>query len=73
MNTFKGTYPLLENKRLFDTYPDFVCSIMEDMFSVKTEPAKNLYGSLRAAQRENGVSWLDMVKDAYQIGRGIAI
>jgi electron transfer flavoprotein-quinone oxidoreductase len=73
MNTFKGTYPLLENKRLFDVYPDFVCSIMEDMFSVKNEPAKNLYRSLRDAQRMSGISWIDMFKDAYQIGRGIAI
>ena len=72
MSTFKRTYPLLENKRLFNIYPDFVCSIMEDMFSVKTEPANNLYQSLRKNMPDN-VSWLDMLKDAYQIGRGIAI
>jgi electron transfer flavoprotein-quinone oxidoreductase len=72
MATFKRTYPLLENKRLFDTYPDFVCSIMEDMFSVSNEPAKNLYGSLRENMRGK-VSFVDMLKDAYQIGRGIAI
>ena len=72
MSTFKRTYPLLENKRLFNIYPDFVCSIMEDMFSVKTEPANNLYQSLRKNMPDN-VSWLDMLKDVYQIGRGIAL
>ena len=72
MSTFQRTYPLLENKRLFNVYPDFVCSIMEDMFSVQTEPARNLYQSLRK-NMAGQVSWLDMLKDAYQIGRGIAL
>ncbi len=72
MRTFQRTYPLLENKRLFNVYPDFVCSIMEDMFSVQTEPARNLYQSLRKNMASQ-VSWLDMLKDAYQIGRGIAL
>jgi len=72
MRTFQRTYPLLENKRLFNVYPDFVCSIMEDMFSVQTEPARNLYQSLRKNMAGH-VSWLDMLKDAYQIGRGIAL
>jgi electron transfer flavoprotein-quinone oxidoreductase len=72
MKTFKRTYPLLENKHLFNVYPDFVCSIMEDMFSVKAEPAKNLYQSL-LKNMQGKVSWLDMLKDAYQIGRGVAL
>lgn len=72
MSTFKRTYPLLENKRLFNVYPEFVCSIMEDMFSVKTEPARNLYQSLQK-NMPGRISWLDMLKDAYQIGRGIAL
>ncbi len=72
METFKGTYPLLENKRLFTVYPDFVCAIMEDMFSVRTEPAPNLYQSVRKNMR-NKVTMIEMLKDAWQIGRGIAI
>ena len=72
MNTFKNTYPLLENKRIFDVYPEFVCSIMEDMFSVRTEPAKNIYRSVR--DNMNGkLTLVDMIKDVYQIGRGVAI
>ena len=72
METFKGTYPLLENKRLFEVYPDFVCSIMEDMFSVRTEPAKNLYQSVRK-NMSGKVTMMEVLKDAYQISRGIAI
>ncbi|NOZ72289.1 MAG: FAD-dependent oxidoreductase, partial [Chloroflexi bacterium] len=72
MATFKNTYPLLENKRLFNVYPNLACSIMEDMFSVSTEPAPKLFQSLRKNIRGQ-ISWLDMLKDMVQIGRGIVL
>ena len=34
MVTFKDTYALLENKRLFNVYPDLVGGVLGDMFSV---------------------------------------
>jgi electron transfer flavoprotein-quinone oxidoreductase len=72
MATFKATYPLLENKRLFEVYPDLVCGVMDDMFSVRREPAKKAFRSLRD-QMEGNVSLLNMVKDLYQISRGVVI
>jgi electron transfer flavoprotein-quinone oxidoreductase len=72
MATFKDAYPLLENERLFTVYPDLVCSIMEDMYSVGPEPSRKAYRSLRENMRGQ-VSWMNMLKDVYQIGRGIAI
>ena len=73
MQTFKDAYPLLENKRLFQTYPDMVCSIMEDMFAVKAQPGKKGYRVLRDNMKKYDVSFWEMVKDLYQIGRGVAI
>jgi len=72
MDTFKKTYALLENKRLFEVYPDLACSVMEDMFAVRSTPARKLYPSLRENMRGK-ISWLDLLRDAYQIARGIAI
>jgi electron transfer flavoprotein-quinone oxidoreductase len=73
MQTFKDVYPLLENKRLFNTYPEMVCAIMEDMFSVQTQPGKKGYRALRDRMKEHGVSLWDLTKDMYQIGRGVAL
>lgn len=72
MVTFKNTYPLLENKRLFNVYPDLTGAVMEDMFSVDTTPASKFYPTLRKNMKGR-VSRMDMIKDAYQIIRGLVI
>ncbi|WP_119066611.1 FAD-dependent oxidoreductase [Aggregatilinea lenta] len=73
MQTFKNVYPLLENDRLFSTYPDMVCAIMEDMFSVQLQPGKKGYRALRDRMKDHDVSLLNLAKDVYQIGRGVAL
>lgn len=72
MKTFKKTYPLLENERLFETYPNLVNDVLGDMFSVGTEPGKKVFPSLRENMKGK-VSMLEMVRDFYQIGRGLAL
>jgi len=72
LKTFKDTYPLLGNKRLFTVYPDLICKTMEDMFTVTTEPTQKALKTLR--ENANGqVSTIDMIKDLYRIGRGIVL
>ncbi|MFC1960950.1 FAD-dependent oxidoreductase [Chloroflexota bacterium] len=73
MQTFKDVYPLLENKRLFNTYPEMVCAIMEDMFAVQTRPGKKGYRALRDQMKEHDVSLWNLAKDMIQIGRGVAL
>jgi hypothetical protein len=46
---------------------------MEDMFSVKAQPGKKGYRALRDRMKENDISFWDLAKDLYQIGRGVAI
>ena len=70
--TFKDTYPLLENKRLFSEYPDLACEVMEDLFSPTTEPSSKALPILREAM-SGKVSMLDLAKDAYQTSRGIVL
>lgn len=70
MVTFKETYPLLENKRLFHVYPDLVGGVMGDMFSVKAQPGKKAYRALRDNMHDEVTLW-QMMKDMVQIGRGL--
>ena len=70
MVTFKDTYSLLENKRLFNVYPDLACNVMGDMFSVREEPAQKMYPALRQEMKDEISLW-QMMKDMYQIGRGL--
>ena len=70
MVTFKDTYGLLENKRIFHVYPDLVSGVMGDMFAVGPQPAKKGYRALRDNMRGKVSLW-DMVKDAAQIGKGL--
>ncbi len=72
IETFKATYPLMENKRLFNTYPDLICNVLEDMFSVRTSPSKKAFKALRDNMGDQ-VSFVDMAKDALQIGKGIVL
>lgn len=72
IKTFKATYPLMENKRLFNTYPDLICNVLEDMFSVKTSPGKKAFQSLRD-NMSGQVSFVEMAKDLFQIGKGIVL
>ena len=70
MVTFKDTYTLLENKRLFDVYPDLVSGVFSDMFSVEAQPAKKGYRALRDNMRGKVTLW-QMMKDMVQIGKGL--
>jgi electron transfer flavoprotein-quinone oxidoreductase len=70
--TFKDTYPLLENKRLFDAYPELACKVMEDLFSPSTQPGSKALSLLRA-EISGKISVIDLVKDAYQVARGIVL
>jgi electron transfer flavoprotein-quinone oxidoreductase len=70
MVTFKDTYPLLENKRLFNVYPDLVGGVVGDMFSVGAQPGKKGYQALRDNMRGKVSLW-QMLKDMTQIGKGL--
>ncbi len=70
--TYKDTYPLLENKRLFELYPDLACNVVEDLFSPTTQPGLKGLAALR--KEMNGkLSMLTLMKDIYQISRGVAL
>lgn len=70
--TFKDVYPLLENERLFETYPNLACSVLESLFSPTDQPGKKIIGALQQ-EMQGKVSPLTLVKDGMQIGRGMVL
>lgn len=70
--TFKDTYPLLENKRLFEVYPELACNLMEGLFSPTKEASLKALPILRK-EIQGKVSMLDLAKDGYQVSRGIVL
>ncbi|HEX9014180.1 MAG TPA: hypothetical protein VF813_11705, partial [Anaerolineaceae bacterium] len=70
--TFKDVYPLLENGRLFELYPNLVSEVMEDLFAPGSKPGKKALGILRDSM-QGKVSMLTLGRDLYQISRGIVL
>ena len=70
--TFKDAYPLLENERLFEMYPDLACSVMEHLFSPTAEPGLKALAALKK-EMSGKVSMLTLMKDLYQISRGMVL
>src|SRR5579859_1052723 len=70
--TFQATYPLLENKRLFETYPDLACQVMEALFSPAAEPSPKALAALRR-EMKGKLSTLDLAKDVLQVSRGVVL
>lgn len=70
--TFKDSYPLLENERLFSLYPNLAGDVLEHLFQPTAEPGLKALGALK--QEMNGkVSMFTLMKDLYQISRGIVL
>ncbi len=70
--TYKDTYPLLENERLFELYPDLVTKVVESMFSPTTQPGTKALAMMRK-EMQGKLSMLTLMKDLYQISRGVVL
>jgi electron transfer flavoprotein-quinone oxidoreductase len=70
--TYKDAYGLMENKRLFETYPELAGAVLETLFSPTTQPSPKALSALRAEMRGK-VSLMTLAKDLYQIARGVAL
>jgi len=69
---FKDAYPLLENERLFELYPDLICNLMESLFSPSMQPSPKAFKALQK-EIDGNVSFLTLAKDGLQIARGMVI
>ncbi len=70
--TFKDVYPLLENGRLFDLYPNLAAEVMEDLFAPGSRAGKKALASLREHLRGKA-SMLTLAGDLLQISKGMVL
>ena len=70
--TYKDVYPLLENKRLFELYPELACAVLEKLFAPTTQPGPKALGALRS-EMAGKLPLMTFARDLYQIARGLAL
>ena len=64
LQTYRNAPRYLSNQRLYSTYPDLVCSLMERLYAVDGDPRQNLFGVVRR-EMKGKVSWVRLVEDLW--------
>jgi electron transfer flavoprotein-quinone oxidoreductase len=62
LQTYRNAPRFLENPRLYSTYPDLACALMERLFAVDGGPRQNLLGAARK-EMKGRVSLIRMARD----------
>jgi electron transfer flavoprotein-quinone oxidoreductase len=62
LQTYRNAPHFLENPRLYSTYPDLACDLMERLYAVDGSPRQNLVGAARK-EMKGKVSLVRMVRD----------
>ncbi|HYB07435.1 MAG TPA: FAD-dependent oxidoreductase [Nitrososphaerales archaeon] len=62
LRTYRNAPRFLSNQRLYSTYPDLVCNLMERLYAVDGNPRQNLFGVVRR-EMKGKVSWVRLVED----------
>jgi electron transfer flavoprotein-quinone oxidoreductase len=62
LQTYRHAPHFLENPRLYSTYPDLACDLMERLFAVDGGPRQNLVGAARK-EMKGKVSLVRMIRD----------
>ena len=70
--TFRDTYALMENQRLFEQYPELAGVVLERLLSPSEQPGPKALGALREAMAGK-VSWLTLTRDMAQMAKGLAL
>jgi electron transfer flavoprotein-quinone oxidoreductase len=62
METFRLSQEVLENRRLFTVYPNFICELLETLFTIDAAPKQRLYQSAREVAKKYLLNW-EGIKD----------
>jgi electron transfer flavoprotein-quinone oxidoreductase len=62
METFRNSREVLDNPRLLNVYPKFLCELAEGLFTVGSEPKASLYKTAMEKARKHVLKW-EGVKD----------
>lgn len=69
LETFAKAPHFLENRRIYTTYPELACSLMEKIFTSDGQPRKKLWPLLQESMKESNTSLWQLARDLMQ-GKG---
>jgi len=70
MRTFKNAVDMMRIERLFQTYPQIVCSILEKMYRVEGIPRARIM-KLSRKEALGKVKMRDLISDSIKVGRAL--
>jgi len=65
LRTYRNAPNFLSTQRLYSTYPDLACNLMERLYTVDGAPRQNLFGVVRR-EMKGKVSWVSLVEDLFE-------
>jgi len=65
LRTYRNAPHFLSTQRLYSTYPDLACNLMERLYTVDGAPRQNLFGVVRR-EMKGKVSWVSLVEDLFE-------
>ena len=70
LKSFKRAPGFMDNQRIYSTYPDLVCSLMEKVFTVDGNPRKKVW-QLAREEMKGKVSIWQLLRDSISAGRAM--
>jgi electron transfer flavoprotein-quinone oxidoreductase len=65
LETFKKAPHFLENPRMYTTYPELACNLMEKIFTNDGKPRKKTWQVIKETMKEKKVSLVQMARDLF--------
>jgi len=65
LRTYRNAPNFLSTQRLYSTYPDLACNLMERLYTVDGAPRQNLFGVVRR-EMKGKVSWVSLIEDLFE-------
>lgn len=70
LRKYKHALTFLENSRIHQTYPELICQLAENLFTVDGKPREKILPQFREMIRGR-VSWRELLKDVREAGRAM--
>jgi electron transfer flavoprotein-quinone oxidoreductase len=65
LDTFKKAPHFLENPRMYTTYPELACNLMDKIFTNDGQPRKKTWELIKETMKEKKVSLVQMARDLF--------
>ena len=71
LNQAKKAVDLMENPRIYTSYPSLIIKLMKHMFHVDGKPRRSLYDASKEFMKEEGISLITALRDVWKMLRSL--